>query len=109
MPWGFWAGYLERLAIVALVLLLLYLLARWLRKAGCFERGGRCVSILESTTLSQHAALHVVRAGKRYLLIGTTASGVWRIAELGRLDVEITELPNLVPRGLHEVDLTVGS
>ncbi len=87
MPLSFWAGYFEKLAIVALALTALYLLARKLRHAQ-FPRDGRSVSLLETTMLSQHAALHVVRAGSRHFLIGSSAGGVSRIAELRSAQVD---------------------
>jgi len=88
MPLSFWAGYFEKLAIVALSLTALYLLARKLRHAQFHSRDGRSVSLLETTMLSQHAALHVVRAGSRHFLIGSSAGGVSRIAELSSAQVD---------------------
>lgn len=86
MTASFWAAYVEKLAIVALVLAGLYALARGLRSARFFARSGRRVSLMETTMLSQHAALHVVRAGSRHFLIGSAAGGVSRIAELDASD-----------------------
>lgn len=79
MPWSFWAGYVAKLALVALALAVTYILARWVRRTRFFERGDRLVNVVESTALSQHAALYLVRAGSRYFLIGT---GVCMLAEL---------------------------
>jgi flagellar biogenesis protein FliO len=82
MPVAFWGAYAVRLAILAVVLCALYVLARRLRDTKLFARHGRRVDVLESTMLSQHAALHLVRVDARYFLIGTAAAGVTRIAEL---------------------------
>lgn len=79
MPWSFWAGYIAKLTLVALALAVTYILARWVRRTRFFERGDQLVNVVESTALSQHAALHLVRAGSRYFLIGT---GVCMLAEL---------------------------
>jgi flagellar biogenesis protein FliO len=79
---GFWTAYVARLAILALVLVVLYVVARKLQSAKLFIRSGRRLQLLESAMLSQHAALHLVRAGKRYFLIGSAAGGVTRLAEL---------------------------
>lgn len=82
MPASFWALYLEKLVILALVLVTLYFAARRLRRTPLFTRSGRLVTVLETTILSQHAMLHVVSVGGRYFLIGSTPGGVFRIAEL---------------------------
>ena len=60
MPWSFWAGYLEKLGIVALVLLAVYFVAGWVRQTRFFARSGRSLTLLESMMLSQHAALYIV-------------------------------------------------
>ena len=86
MPANFWIWYVAKLAIVALVVAVLYVLARKLRQARFLADGGRCVRLVESTALSQHAALHVVRVGRRHFLIGS-ATGVNVLAELGPSDV----------------------
>ncbi|MFZ0031751.1 MAG: flagellar biosynthetic protein FliO [Candidatus Cybelea sp.] len=82
MPSSFWPLYVEKLAIVALVLSALYWAARRLRQTRLFAPSGRSVNVLESTMLSQHAALHVVSVGSRRFLIGSAAGGVTRLAEL---------------------------
>jgi flagellar biogenesis protein FliO len=79
MPWSFWAGYIAKLALVALAFAVVYVLARWVRRTRFFERTDRLVNVVESTALSQHAALYLVRAGSRYFLIGT---GVCMLAEV---------------------------
>ncbi|MGA8576429.1 MAG: flagellar biosynthetic protein FliO [Candidatus Cybelea sp.] len=86
MPANFWASYVAKLAIVALGVAVLYLLARKLRQARFLGDIGRCVRLVESTALSQHAALHVVRVGRRYFLIGSS-TGVDLLAELRPSDV----------------------
>ncbi len=86
MPSSFWPLYVEKLAIVALVLAALYLAARRLRQTRLFAPSGRLVNVLESTMLSQHAALHVVSVGSRCFLIGSAAGGVTRLAELASFD-----------------------
>jgi flagellar biogenesis protein FliO len=88
VPVSFWAGYGAKLAIVALVLAALYLLARRLRETRLFASPNRCVSVIESTALSQHAAIHVLRVGTRYFLVGATNCGIATLAEL-----EPDELP----------------
>ena len=86
MPWSFWAGYLEKLGVIALVLLALYVVAGRLRQTRYFARSGRALTLLESMMLSQHAALHVVRVGSRYFLIGSAAGGVCALTELAESD-----------------------
>jgi flagellar biogenesis protein FliO len=88
MPPSFWAAYVEKLAIVAVVLTTLYVVARSLRQLRFFARAGRSLSLVDSLMLSQHAALHVVRAGARYFLVGSAAAGLSTLAELTPGDVE---------------------
>lgn len=82
MAWSLWVNYLEKLAIVAFVLAALYFAARRLGQMRLFARSGRCLRLLESMMLSQHAALYVVKVGSRYFLLGSAAGGVWALAEL---------------------------
>ena len=72
-----WTNYLLTLAIVALVLAALGLLARRVRRmrlAGKLREDR--VAVIESALLSQHASLHVVRVGERYVLIGAADASV---------------------------------
>ncbi|MBV9027799.1 MAG: flagellar biosynthetic protein FliO [Candidatus Eremiobacteraeota bacterium] len=73
---------------MAAILLLLYVLARKLRKVR-FLNGGpsRLLQVVESRMLSQHAAIHVVRAGHRYFLVGTTSGAVVTLGEVDPGDV----------------------
>lgn len=50
--------------------------------------GKRLVTMLETTFLSQHATLHVVKAGSRHLLIGSGNTGPVLITELPDSDVD---------------------
>jgi len=70
MPAHFWPEYLAKLAIVALVLAALYLVGRTMKRMRPFG-GGSGMKLLDSLTLSPHAALHLVRVGTRYFLIGS--------------------------------------
>jgi flagellar biogenesis protein FliO len=87
VPLNFWAGYLEKLTIVALLLGALYLFARFLQQPRLAGRSGRCLSLIEATPLTQQAALYVVRAGPRYFLIGAGAGSISTLAELAPSDV----------------------
>lgn len=87
MPWNFWAGYLVKLAVVALVLGVLYLIARRLRQARFSASAGRFMNVIESRMLSQCAAVHLLRVGTRYFLIGSGSAGISKLAEVGSKDV----------------------
>jgi flagellar biosynthetic protein FliO len=86
MPWAFWGAYLEKLVVLALILAGLYLVARKLRDARGLGGRQNHLRVLESTMLCQHAALHIVRIGERFFLIGSSAGGVRALAELSELD-----------------------
>ncbi len=87
MTWSFWAAYLEKLAIVALALVALYVAALRLGQTRLFARSGRCVRVLESMPLSQQTSLYVVRVGSRYFLIGSATGGIWALAELAEAEL----------------------
>lgn len=87
MPASFWAGYLLRLAVVFAALAATYVVARWLRATRLKASRGRCVSIVEITTLSPHPTLYVVRAGTRYLLIGSSAGAISVLTEVAPADI----------------------
>ena len=83
MPLNFWTNYGVALATVAGILAILFVAARCveLRRAGR-TRGGRYVSVLESTMLSPHASVHVVRFNERVMLIGVAGTAVSRLASV---------------------------
>jgi flagellar biogenesis protein FliO len=90
MPPHFWAGYVLKLALTALVLGALYLIARRLRTMRFLSRRARCVNLVETTLLTPGAALHVVTVGSRHYLLGSATGGVSSLAELDPGDVEAT-------------------
>jgi flagellar biogenesis protein FliO len=88
MPWSFWEAYVLKLLILAAVLAALYALGRRLQGAKLFSRGaGRYVTVVESTMLSQHAAVHLLRVGRRYLLIGAGNAGLFKLAEFSATEL----------------------
>ncbi len=91
MPWSFWEAYALKLLIIGLMLAALYAVARWLKGVRLFARGvDRHVTVIESTMLSQHAAVHLLRVGRRYLLIGGGNAGLFKLAELSAGEIEAT-------------------
>lgn len=89
VPWSFWTNYLLTLATVTLVLTGLFVLARRLAQRRAFECADRrIVTVLESTMLSQHASLHVVRVGARYLLIGAANAAISTLGHIPKDDAE---------------------
>ena len=89
MSWGFWLNYFLALAIVALLLFGLYMIVRGLNRGRLLaSTGRRMVTVLESTALSQHVAVHVVKVGSRYLLVGGGNGNVSTLAELDHAEVD---------------------
>ena len=87
--WGFWVNYFLALSIVALMLGGLYIIVRGLARGRVFASANRrMVTVLESTMLSQHASVHVVKVGARYLLVGGSNGNVSTLAELPGDEVE---------------------
>ena len=71
------------LAVVALVLVGLTYAVRTLNR-GRIVTGTdrRLVTVVESAAVSQHSAVHVIKVGDRYYLIGGGSAGVTHIADL---------------------------
>jgi flagellar biogenesis protein FliO len=90
MPWSFWEAYAVKLLILGLMLTALYAVARRLKGLRFFARGvDRYVTVIESTMLSQHAAVHLLRVGTRYLLIGGGNAGLFKLAEFSAGELEV--------------------
>ena len=82
MPWIFWKNYALALATVTLVLVVLQLFARRLACSRAFGSANRLVAVVESIALSQHASVHVVKAGSRYFLVGVSTGAISALAEI---------------------------
>jgi len=86
---SFLLNYLLALVVVALMLGGLYAIVRGLARGRVLMSANRrLVTVLESTPLSQQSALHVIKAGSKYLLIG---SGNGHVAPLDELPAEEVE------------------
>jgi len=89
MSSGFWLSYVFALLVVALLLGGLYAIVRGLSRGRMLASANRrLVTVLESTVLSQHSALHVVKVGGRYYLIGGGQGHVNALSELPAEEVE---------------------
>ena len=87
---GFWLQYAFALLVVALMLGGLYAVARGLARGRVLASSDRrLVAVLESTVLSQHSAVHVIKAGTKYLLVGATNNG--GVTTLGELPADEVE------------------
>ena len=83
MPRSFWTNYALALATVALMLAGLHMLARRIARGRSFGSANRrLVTVIESTMLSQHASVHVVKVGARYLVIGAANAALSTLAEI---------------------------
>ncbi len=89
MSGNFWVNYILALAVVALMLGGLYALVRGLARGRVLSSADRrLVTVLESTALGQHTAVHVVKVGNNYFLLGAGNGHVTALGELGCNDVE---------------------
>ncbi len=89
MSSSFWLNYVFALLVVALMLGGLYAVVRGLARGRILASADRrLVTVLESTMLSQHAALHVVKVGTKYYLIGGGQGHVSSLVELPPEEVE---------------------
>ena len=86
MRWGDLLSLLGILLVLLLVLAASYLVTRWAGQTlgGGFSavgRGGR-LQVLDRAGVGRDQSLLVVRAGQRYLLLGSTPAGLTLLAEL---------------------------
>jgi flagellar biogenesis protein FliO len=89
MEWAVWLRAISALALVALLLYGLYWLMRLLAQGRLTTLGRtRLLVVIESTFLGQHTAMHVVRIGSRYYLIGAGSGHVTLISEIPAEEVE---------------------
>lgn len=99
-------AYAIKLGVLALALAALYALAKRMNAMRFF--GGsrrRCITVVETTMLAPHLAVHLLRVGRRHLLVAAGTNG----AAMLLLDVEVAELRDLVAGRLEQVDLAVES
>ena len=86
---GFWLNYFGALLVVALLLVGLYAVVRGLAKGRVLSSADRrLITVLESTALTQHSAVHVIKAGHRYYLLGANQGAVSTLGELPAEEVE---------------------
>jgi flagellar biogenesis protein FliO len=86
---SFWVNYILALVVVALMLGGLYALVRGLARGRVLASANRrLVTVLESTALAQHTAVHVVKVGKNYYLLGAGNGHVTTLGELPADEVE---------------------
>ena len=89
MSGSFWVNYSLALLVVALMLGGLYALVRGLARGRVLASADRrLVTVLESTALAQHTAIHVVKVGNNYYLLGAGNGHVTTLGELTSDDVE---------------------
>ncbi len=90
MNGGFWTQYFLALFVVGFMLLGLWLIVRGLARGRMLSSAKRrLVTVVESTMLSQHVGVFVVKAGGRYLLLGGGKDGsVSSLGELPAAEVE---------------------
>ena len=89
MSTGFWVNYFLALVAVGLLLGGLFVVARTLARGRMLALADRrLVTVLESTMLAQHVAVHVVKAGTHYYLLGGTNGSIATLAELPADEVE---------------------
>ena len=92
MRWGDVLSLLGILLVLLLVLAASYLVTRWAGQnlGGGFlaaGRGGR-LQVLDRAAVGRDQSVLVVKAGQRYLLLGSTPAGLTLLAELTREEGE---------------------
>lgn len=89
MTSSFWLNYIGALLVVALMLGGLYAIVRGLARGRVLASASkRIVTVLESTPLSQHSAMHVVKVASKYYLIGASNGHVTTLGEMDGPEIE---------------------
>jgi len=84
-----WAQYIFALIVVAVVLLLFAALVKALGRGRIvLSAERRLVTVLESTPLGAHGALHVIKVGARYLLVSSATSGTRQVVEIPAEEID---------------------
>jgi flagellar biogenesis protein FliO len=79
----------QAFALVGLLLFGIVYLGRIFQRGRMVAgRGSRLVTTIESTALAQNVAVHVVRVGEKYFLVGGGSAGVALLAELPAAEIE---------------------
>ena len=81
------------LLVLVLVMAGAYFFTRWAGKSlgsgfAVFRGGSSRIEVLDRASLGKEQALLVVKAGERYLLLGSTAAGLALLAELTKEEGE---------------------
>ncbi|MCL2352915.1 MAG: flagellar biosynthetic protein FliO [Firmicutes bacterium] len=77
------------LAFVIVLAMAYFFTKRFARaKAGSWGRGKANLRLVESCGVGMQSYVHLLRAGKKYMLIGVAKSGVSFLAEIGPEDLE---------------------
>ena len=106
---GYWPQVLSVFGLLAVILLVLagaWFFTRWAGQnlgGGMFavRRSGGRLQVLDRTAVGRDQALLVVKAGRRYLLLGCTPAGLTLLAELSHEEGETWE-PPVPPQGPEE-------
>ena len=107
MSENFWFNYIMALVVVGLMLGGLYALTRGLARGRLLASANRrLVTVLESTPLAQHAAVHVIKVGTRYYLIGASNGQLNSLAELQPDDVDAWLADQRTVLGAQRLPLT---
>lgn len=79
----FYLNLIWAFALIALMLVGLTYAVRLVNRGRIVAASGaRLVTIVESAAVSQHSAVHVVKVGDRYYLVGGGSAGVTHIADV---------------------------
>ncbi|MCI8437413.1 MAG: flagellar biosynthetic protein FliO [Lawsonibacter sp.] len=96
----YWSQILSVLGLLAVILLVLagaWFFTRWAGQnfggSGLLIRSGSRLRVLDRVMLGRDQALLVVKAGQRYLLLGSTPAGLTLLAELSQEEGENWDPP----------------
>lgn len=76
--------------VFAGVIILAYYSTKWVASAKTSRRSGN-LNVIESMSVGHQGAVQIIRAGKKYFLIGITKEKVTLLSEIDENDIEIME------------------
>ena len=83
MTVGLFFQFVYALVVIAIVLFALTWIVRFLSRGRLLAATAtKLVSVVESTFLTQHSTLHVVKVGDRFFVVGGGQAGITLISEL---------------------------
>ena len=88
--------------LFCLILVLCYVVTRWLGSSGLLQQRNRNISIVESYKLGPNTYIQIVKIGKKYHALGTGKDTVEYLSEIEEEYLDLEQYKNLNQRGQNQ-------